>query len=196
MPDTTYWGTDFAVPPMADYVTEHSDGRFTYLKSEDPTVLPFDDGAFDVVLSNGCLEHVAETGGSDVASMAEVARVLAPSGAFVCAHLPNQGSYIEAVARVLRGPVRTYLHYPLYAHTDLYSRERVDQLAASCGLEVSDFQAYGALPRNPLSLLPRSVTNAAWFVDAFDRLDDRLGELLPQYCQNLAWIGRKADHAR
>lgn len=189
------YGTDFVVPPMAEFVAARTDGRFTYTQAEHATELPFDDGSFDVVLSNGCLEHVAETGGNDAASMREIARVLRPDGAFVCSHLPNEHSYIEAVARALRGPVRKYLHYPMYAHTALYSRERVDELAAGCGLSVTRFEVYGALPRNPLSLLPRSLTEKSWFVDAVDLVDDRLGAALPRYCQNLAWVGRKLEPA-
>lgn len=185
------WGTDYVVPPMAEYVTKQTDHRFTYVKAEHPTELPFDDGFFEVVLSNGCLEHVAESGGRDLDSLQEIVRVLKPGGAFVCTHLPNERSYIEAAARALRGPVRKYLHYPMYAHTALYSRERVVELAAACGLQVTSFEAYGALPRNPLSLLPRSVSDATWFVDSVDRLDDRLGEWGARYCQNFAWVGRK-----
>lgn len=190
------WGMDFEEPPMAGYVAEHTEGRFTFTQSKHPTELPFDDAFFDVVLSNGCLEHVTETGGKDEDCMRELVRVLKPGGAFVCAHLPNEGSYIEAVARVLRGPVRKHLHYPLYAHVSLYSRARVEELAAGCGLSVTEFVTYGALPRNPLSLLPRQVSDASWFVDGVDRFDDWLATVLERYCQNFAWVGRALDHPR
>jgi 2-polyprenyl-3-methyl-5-hydroxy-6-metoxy-1,4-benzoquinol methylase len=185
------WGTDPQQPPMGEEIARRTDGRFHYTKTEDPTVLPYDDATFDVVLSNGCLEHVAETGGSDRASLKEIVRILRPGGAFVCAHLPNEKSYIEAAARRLRAPIRKYAGYRFYAHNVLYSRDKVAALTDECGLELSDFQSYGAFPRNPLSLLPRSITDAEGFVRSVDWLDDHLGPRIERYCQNFAWIGRK-----
>jgi hypothetical protein len=86
------------------------------------------------------------------------------------------------------------MHYSLYAHIALYSRARVEELAETCGLRVTEFVTYGALPRNPLSLLPQKVSDASWFVDGVDRLDDWLAKVLERYCQNFAWVGRAREH--
>lgn len=187
----TVYATDLQVPPMAPELERRSEGRFHFVRIEHPTELPFESGQFDVVLSNGCLEHVRETGGSDDDSMLEVARVLKPGGRFVCCHLPNEGSYIEAVARGLRKPSRRLGIYPLYAHNFLYTKDRILELASHSGLEVTDVHLYGAFPRNPLSLLPNALANAQWFVSFADRTDDALSRRFAPRCQNFYWVARK-----
>lgn len=65
--------------------------------SSDPVALPFDDNAFDTVLSCGVLEHVPDPDGS----VAEIRRVLRPGGMFYVTNLPNRFSYTERIARLL-----------------------------------------------------------------------------------------------
>jgi ubiquinone/menaquinone biosynthesis C-methylase UbiE len=65
--------------------------------SDDPVALPYPDGSFDAVLSCGVLEHVADKAGS----LAELRRVLSPSGTLYVFKLPNRHSYLEAIARRL-----------------------------------------------------------------------------------------------
>ena len=64
-------------------------------RAHDPWRLPFDDGAFDAVLSCGVLEHVEDPD----ASLEEIRRVLVPGGTFYVYKLPNRTSYLEAIAR-------------------------------------------------------------------------------------------------
>jgi ubiquinone/menaquinone biosynthesis C-methylase UbiE len=74
--------------------------RFPHISAHvyggDPVRLPFDDDAFDAVLSCGVLEHVR----SPDDSLEEIKRVLRPGGVFYVYKLPNRFSYLEAVARV------------------------------------------------------------------------------------------------
>jgi ubiquinone/menaquinone biosynthesis C-methylase UbiE len=65
--------------------------------SPDPVQLPFEDAAFDTVLSCGVLEHVAKPD----ASLDEIRRVLRPGGMFYVTNLPNRFSYTEKAARLL-----------------------------------------------------------------------------------------------
>jgi SAM-dependent methyltransferase len=152
-------------------------------------LLPYDDGAFDLVLSNGCLEHVRETGGDDQRSLEEIHRVLAPEGTFICSHLPNRRSYSEAAARAIGKPLQHYFHRFLYHHNYLYSEDRIRAMAASAGFSVVFLEAYGAVPRNPLSFLPPSIRDDKSFVRGIDWLDDTLAHPLASICQNFAWVG-------
>ena len=56
--------------------------------------LPFEDGAFDVIVADYVMEHLAEPG----PIMAELRRVLAPGG-WLCFRTPNKWSYVAIAAR-------------------------------------------------------------------------------------------------
>jgi SAM-dependent methyltransferase len=58
--------------------------------------LPYPDATFDVVLSVGVLEHVA----NDQASLAEIGRVLRPSGMFFCFNLPTSLSWTQKLSHM------------------------------------------------------------------------------------------------
>jgi ubiquinone/menaquinone biosynthesis C-methylase UbiE len=183
--------TDPGVPPMEAFITNAAPGRFSFQQAVDPIQLPYHDASFDVVLSNGCLEHVGESGGNDMRSLEETFRVLRPGGVFICCHLPSRSSYIEAIARAIRRPLQRYFNRFVYSHNFLYTRSQVEQMATDAGYGVVYFERYGFIPRNPLSSLPPAIRDAPWFIRGIDVLDSRLTRLAPSLCQNLAWVGRK-----
>jgi SAM-dependent methyltransferase len=96
--------------------------------------LPYADATFDVVLSFGVLEHVA----NDRASLAEITRVLKPGGIFFCFFLPTELSWTQMVARS-RGD--------LY-HDRLYSESKVRDLLRGADLELIDLWYRQLLPKN------------------------------------------------
>jgi len=175
------FATDFAVPPMRGFIEEQCPGRFEFTRCSDPVTLPYPECSFDVVLSNGTLEHVGESSGSDLGSLREIHRVLRPGGTFVCCHLPSRYSYIEAAVRAVRRP-------GLYHHPITYTRDGIEAKAESTGLVVTAFRRYGALPRNPLSALPSALRDSSAFVAAYDAVDDALSALLGPLCQNIAFL--------
>jgi SAM-dependent methyltransferase len=158
--------------------------RFVSGDPSDPVKLPFADASFDAVSSVGVLEHVRETGGAEALSLAEIARILRPGGAFVCWHLPNRWSWIEAIARQRSGQ---------HHHAYRFSVREIDVLLREAGLETRWLGRYGILPRNvwtrgaTLRGLGRARTVArAW--DVLDRLGARC---LPVACQNIGVVARK-----
>ena len=110
--------------------------RFARVESER---LPFGDGAFDIVLSNHVIEHVAD----QVLHLTEIARVLPPRGLAYLA-TPNRSSPIMAGhkgnARVLR-----------------YREMR--PLFERCGFAVHDYSVH--LVRNPRGF-SSDVPNLRW----------------------------------
>jgi SAM-dependent methyltransferase len=98
------------------------------------TTCPYEDGVFDVVLSVGVLEHVP----NDLASLAEIKRVLKPGGLFFCFFLPIEFSWTQKIAH-LRG--NNY-------HDRLYSRSKVQGMLASTGLQLLDLWYRQILPKN------------------------------------------------
>ena len=150
----------------------------------EPTRLPFDDDAFDAVASIGVLEHVHETGGRDRDSLAELVRVLRPGGYFICCHLPNETSWIEAVSGRLGG---------VHHHDVRYRVEDVRALLAGAGLELVESRRYGFLPRNFWSRLPAWLSDAAAVGAAWDAADAALEQWLPRWTQNHLVVARLPD---
>jgi SAM-dependent methyltransferase len=97
-------------------------------------LVPFGDSSFDVVLSVGVLEHVA----NDRASLAEINRILKPGGLFFCFFLPTELSWTQKLSH-LRGD-----RY----HDRLYSVGRVKELLAEAGMELVDLWYRQLLPKN------------------------------------------------
>ena len=137
--------------------------------------LPFAPGQFDAVFSVGVLEHVRETGGEELASLVEIRRVLAADGVFVCYHLPNRYSYIEAASRWLgrrRGDAG-----PEAFHRYRFTGTAIRRLCLEAGLRVSEAGRYGFLPRNSFNRLPRRLGDSrtlAWLVNTGDAALERL----------------------
>ncbi|MBI5711623.1 MAG: class I SAM-dependent methyltransferase [Candidatus Eisenbacteria bacterium] len=156
--------------------------RFVGGNATDPVTLPFESGSFDAVASVGVLEHVRETGGSEAASLDEIARVLVPGGAFLCYHFPNRTSWVDFAAR--RVPGRHH-------HVHRYGRADIEGLVRAAGLELVEARRYGFLPRNSLHRVPGPLREARWAADLWDALDAGLGALLSPLCQNWAFVARK-----
>ena len=105
--------------------------------SSDPRSLPYDDGAFDTVLSCGVLEHVLDPD----ASLDEIARVLKPGGTLYVYKLPNRFSYLEWVAR------RAGMYYHGCAPDDLlYTPATARELVERHGYEVLELRLANMLP--------------------------------------------------
>lgn len=121
-----------------------------------PSLLPFEDERFDVVLSFGVLEHVLD----DRASLAELHRVLRPGGLLFCFNLPAATSWTQRVAH-MRGD--TY-------HDRLYRKRGVRELLIAQRFELQDIWRRQLLPKN----------NVAWpRPHIFERLDQVLTEWTP-----------------
>ena len=110
--------------------------RFSGVLRGDATRLPFDDGAFDVVITSEVLEHIQD----DVAAIAEMVRVLRPGGAFA-ATVPSW--FPETVNWMLsdeyHAPKTAGGHVRIYAAAELAAKLR------AAGLDVSGHHRAHAL---------------------------------------------------
>jgi SAM-dependent methyltransferase len=163
--------------------------RFFSGDPNEPVKLPFADASFDAVSSVGVLEHVRETGGAEALSLGEIARVLRPGAVFICWHLPNRWSWIEAIAR----------HRPSqHHHAYRFTAPEIDTLLREAGLEPVWRARYAFLPRNvwtraqSLRRLGRHPTVAR----AWDALDAVCARCLPVACQNFGLVARKPGMRR
>ena len=124
--------------------------------------LPYNDGAFDCVISSGVLEHVVEYGGALESTLSEIFRVLTPGGVFVCWRLPFSFSIWE------------YFRYARsdWCHEDRYTPLRVKSLMRNFGFEVTKISLDGlgfvamraALRRSLFG--NKAVESAEHFLDA------------------------------
>jgi SAM-dependent methyltransferase len=121
--------------------------------SPDPRLLPFDDAAFDAVLSCGVLEHVEDPD----ASLEEIRRVLTPGGTFYVYKLPNRTSYLEAIAR------RSGMYYHgAYEDDRVYTRVSATQLLARHGFEVVEARRMNMLPLTLTGNLATRLARPIW----------------------------------
>jgi SAM-dependent methyltransferase len=177
-------GLDFREFPLARSFPAGT-YRFVPVSPSDPVKLPFDAASFRAVSSVGVLEHVRETGGDEAGSVREIARVLEPGGVFVCVHLPNRTSLVEALSRLV--PTK-------YRHRYRFDARAIRGLIGGAGLELLWLERYGLLPRNGWGRCPR-LGNSAWAVTAWDALDGTGARIAPALCQNFAFVARKpAEH--
>lgn len=156
--------------------------RFVRGDASDPSRLPFGDGSFDGVVSVGVLEHVRETGGTELASLLEIARVLRPGGRFICYHLPNRYSAIEALSSRLGSE---------YNHPYRYRAADIRALCASAGLELVQTRRYGALPRNLWHRAPAPLRHSRVLANTWNALDTVLSIPLRPFCQNHLFVARR-----
>ena len=179
-----YRAAGFSLEPCTLPAWLPQDGyRLVQGSFDDPVHLPFPDQSFDVVASIGVLEHVRETGGDELKSLAEIRRVVRPGGLFLCYHLPNQYSAIEAMNRW----VLTHRHHHAYRFT----RDRIRRLLEEAGLELVEARRYGFLPRNIWHGAPAQLRNKPGTARAWDALDAVCEKLLAPLCQSYAVVARR-----
>jgi len=173
---------------LLDYRFDHlvSRAEYSLVRGDpaDPSRLPFPDRAFDAVVSVGVLEHVRETGGTEAASLEEIARILRPGGLFLCYHFPNRASWVDRAARLFPGAHR---------HEYRYSRRDIERLNQGAGFTLLETGRYGALPRNGWHRLPRALRHSRPAADLWDALDAALSVLLAPICQNHFFVSRRDD---
>lgn len=180
-------------PEIFGTLSPEERSRMTFVREGDPRMLPFPAGGFDAVFSVGVLEHVKETGGSELGSLLELRRVLSPSGHLIVYHFPNRFSYIEALSRLIHG--RRYAHIPesVRFHKHLYSGAEIRALAAASGFTVVACRRYGLLPRNVFNRLPEPLRSSRFVASAVNVTDLFLEQVLRPLAQNFYFVGRRAE---
>ena len=148
----------------------------------EPVRLPYADAVFDAVVSVGVLEHVRETGGDELKSLREIARILKPGGAFICYHFPNEHSLIDGMARRFPG---------MHRHDYRYTTRDIQKLVTGAGLRLEEVGRYGSLPRNSAGALPDPLARSRTIAAVWDAADATLGVTLKRWCQNYFFVARK-----
>lgn len=181
-------------PVIFDLLTPVERARITFVRGSggDPHSLPFPDASFDCVFSIGVLEHVRETGGTELASLREIHRVLRSQGRFVCYHLPNRYSYIEALNRLVHGPLDPTMRIPWKYHKYRFTQREIRALCEEAGFSMSEVQRYGAIPRNMLGRLPRALAHSHALTRVVDIADSLLETVLVPVTQNYAFVATRA----
>ena len=176
-------------PPVLLESLAGIEGRVTIHKAAKAmgSCIPLRSDSFQTVLSIGVLEHVRETGGTESESLQEILRILKPEGRLICCHLPNRRSPLEALSRLIPGR---------YHHQYLFSRNQIVELVETAGFEVECMFLYGILPRNLFSGRLRWLGNNGFVCGGLEFLDRWLSRLLNPFCQNYAFVARKAAAPR
>jgi SAM-dependent methyltransferase len=115
--------------------------------------LPFDEDAFDAVLSLGVLEHVARPD----ESLEELKRVLVPGGTLYVYKLPNRYSYLERLAKAMG----LYYH-GAEPHDAVYSKRSALALLRSHGFEIREFRRANMLPLTVSGGLVAAAGGIVW----------------------------------
>ena len=177
-------------PEIFAALTESERARLTFVHGalEEARRLPFADGQFAAAFSVGVLEHVQEVGGDEVSSLLELRRVLVDDGAFICYHLPNRYSYIEAASRRL-GQRKAQGDF----HRFRFTARGIRDLCRGARLTLVDSGRYGFLPRNSLGRLPARLRNAQFLSSALNRGDAVLEHLFAPFVQNYYFVARPSQ---
>lgn len=177
-------------PEIFEGLTPSDRARLAFVRGglDEPRRLPFEDGAFDAAFSVGVLEHVRELGGDEAASLAELRRVLAPGGVFVCYHFPNRWSWIEAASRALAAAGAA--PGPDGFHGRRFTGGDVERLCAAAGLRLLAIGRYGFLPRNSFGRLPARLRSSSLVASAVDACDAVLERLFSPVDQNYFFVAK------
>lgn len=137
-------GCDVFDPVLYKPIYDFSGLHYTQIAAQDP-VLDYPNDFFDVVTSNGVLEHVPD----DEGSIKEIGRILRTGGKFIVACLPNRYSYTELYQRASDGP----------AHERLYTLRGTRDLLERHGFKVTSTRRSFMLP-TMLNGVPHRVKDA------------------------------------
>lgn len=162
---------------------------FRHGETQEPTILPFKEGEFDVIFSMGVLEHVWETGGNELGSLKEIHRSLKPGGKVFVFHFPNRFSWIEMINRAC---VKMGL-FQKYTHGRLYTKKQIEELAAASGFLLRDQGLYNLFPRNLLRKCPKIIGNNLFVIRLFHLVERLLSLPLKMFSQNHFFVLEKIE---
>ncbi len=142
---------------------------------EDAVKLPYPDAKFDVVLSVGVLEHVA----NDLESLKEINRVLRSGGILFCFNLPYFLSWTQRLAH-LRGN---------FYHDRLYSKALTKRLLSQAGYDLLDIWHRQLLPKNTVRYS---------LYRFFESLDQFLVNCFPlgYFATNIEFVAMARNHSQ
>jgi ubiquinone/menaquinone biosynthesis C-methylase UbiE len=133
-------------------------------------LLPYDDQNFDVVVSFGVLEHVA----NDYASLKEINRILKMKGLFFCFNLPYILSYTQRISHLLGN----------YYHTKLYSKKIISNLLLKTNFSLIDIWHRQFFPKNRMRYFKYNL---------FEKIDQFLVDrtILKYFATNIEFVAYK-----
>lgn len=147
--------------PGLDYLgTDLSPRRYRHVPNFMPAdlmALPFDDGAFDVVICSHVLEHVPD----DATAMAELFRVTRPGGVTLALTPFATDDRPTDEDETVTDPAERERRFGQWDHVRLYHRDDFVRRLGRAGFDVALWDAFAATPDkaaaanlNPLELLP------------------------------------------
>lgn len=154
-----------------------------YSQLNHPYHLPYEDNYFDVVISSGVLEHVA----NDFESLKELYRILKPNGYFIITFLPNRLSYTEFLNRNF---------FKVAPHQRLYSLAEIRRMLLHTGFVSVKSGYHQVLPSfssfgyTPDSLFARVLTPMVRQIYRLNHLAEKTW-LLNQFAANLYVIAQR-----
>jgi len=123
---------------LINYHREHSPFAEFKLSRIDEK-LPYDEGAFDVVISSEVVEHVYDVLGF----LRQLARCVRPGGSLVLT-TPYHGVR-KIVALTLAGKFETHFD-PLGQHIRFFTPKSLSRCLSQCGLKMTRWQGLGRVP--------------------------------------------------